>query len=88
MTDEIHIVSAIIHATPESMEFALEQARCLGARIHVTSPDGRVVITLEGDQRSAVMNSLDALRAVSGVIAVSLVYHQSEPLSDLEEPAV
>lgn len=77
--NEIHIVSAIVHAAPEYLENAVARASAHGARIHAQSPDGRFVITLESDNRPTILDTLDALRSVTGVIAVSLVYHHCEP---------
>lgn len=60
-----------------------------GVEVHAQGDVGQLVVTVEGASRKAVLNQIDAIEQLSGVIAVSLVFSHSAdlPTSAVENPA-
>ncbi|MBF0163746.1 MAG: chaperone NapD [Magnetococcales bacterium] len=53
-----------------------------GAAIHATSEQGKMVITLEGDTTSILVEQFDTIRTLDGVLSADLIYQHSEESSD------
>lgn len=85
MTTLWHIASVVVQHRPQA---AAEIDCAVGKLEHceVTASDAthRVVVT-EGDSEPALLQRLDALRDIDGVLAVSLIYHHAEPHDALME---
>ena len=47
-----------------------------GAEIHATSPEGKIVFTLEGPTQQSIGKKIDILKYHKGLSALSPVYHQ------------
>ena len=85
---EIHIASCVAYARPEAVEGVARAIRAT-ALAEVPRQDnerGRLVILIERASSGAVLDVIDAVRALDGVLAVHLAYQHSENASDLEEP--
>lgn len=52
-------------------------AEMTGLEVHIVSPDGRIVVTVEGEGRKSVADALFSLNAVRDVLSASLVYEHS-----------
>ncbi|TCI11335.1 nitrate reductase formation protein NapD [Dyella soli] len=48
--------------------------------------EGRCVIVCETDDQRALLDHIDALQALHGVVNVSLIYHHVESRAELDEP--
>ncbi|MGN6224905.1 chaperone NapD [Pseudoxanthomonas sp.] len=82
--DELHIASFVIQHRREAMP-ALAAAIGGHADLELAIPgDTRSVVLCESADRYAVMDHVDQLRAVPGVLNVLLVYHHAEPRDALE----
>ena len=55
-----------------------------GALVHATSPDGKLVVTLEAPSSRGVLTRLEQLRDMAGVLSASLVYEHTEPSGQWE----
>jgi len=86
MSREVHIAGIVVHAAPEAGN-AIQAAVSLipHAQVHATAADGRMVVTLETGGTRETLDQMDAIRAMSGVLAVSLVYQHAEPAAALDE---
>ena len=85
---EIHIASWVAFARPEAVEGVVRAIRAT-ALAEVPRQDnerGRLVLLIERPTSGAVLDVIDAVRALDGVLAVHLAYQHSENASDLEEP--
>ncbi|EKV29472.1 hypothetical protein C882_0294 [Caenispirillum salinarum AK4] len=85
MKDCVHISSAIIHAQPHTADAVCERiTRTMpGVEIPVAE-GGKLVATLETETEHAIVERLDAIALMDGVMSVSLIYHHFEPLDALE----
>lgn len=72
----MNICSAIVFAAPEHLrDLAGALASHDGVEVHHTSPDGRLIITLEDTPNTTAIDALRHIATLHGVIATSLVYH-------------
>ncbi|PIQ37860.1 MAG: nitrate reductase formation protein NapD [Lysobacterales bacterium CG17_big_fil_post_rev_8_21_14_2_50_64_11] len=83
MTEILHIASFIVrHREPGASALddfltGAPQMQC------VARADGRSIVLCEGESETELMQAIDALQALQGVLGVSLVYHHAEPRDEL-----
>ncbi len=83
MSQEYHVTSLVVHATPKVVSEVETQIRALeGAEIHAVTYEGKFVITLEGDTQRSILDNVEAINALEGVLNSSLIYHQVEPIAE------
>lgn len=81
MSQEYHVTSLVVHATPKALQQVEANILALmGADIHAITPEGKLVITLEGSSQRVILDNIEAINALSGVLSASLIYHQVDPL--------
>jgi len=83
---DVHIASFVVQHRIEAAEaidarIAASDELDLGARA-----DTRSVVLCECADQYAVLDHVDALRALPGVLNVALVYHHAEPREALDAP--
>ena len=81
---ELHIASCVGFCTPEALEGVVRAIRATGiAEVPRHDPGGRLVLLMEGPSSRHVLDAIDAVRALPGVLAVHLAYQhvESEPES-------
>lgn len=84
--DEAHITSLIVHAKPENVSrIALDIDAMPHAEVHVTSPEGKLVISLETDTLYQVTEAIDAIAKLSGVLSSTMVCHHVEDPETLDD---
>lgn len=83
---ELHIAGVLVHLQPAALD-ALQRAVSAidGAEVYQHSPEGRAVLVLEAPSAGALLDTLDTIRGLPGVLNVSLAYQHAEPLSAMEE---
>jgi nitrate reductase NapD len=84
--DELHIAGCVAYVKPEAGP-AITRAIHASRLAEVARDDGKghLVVVIEGASAGKVMDVIDAIRALDGVLAVHLAYQHAEPASDLEE---
>lgn len=89
MDETVHISSLIVQIQPRNID-AL-QAQCLEyasveARVEIAAADpaGKVVVLLETPSRRHIVDFIDWLQLLEGVLSVSMVYHHAESIAELE----
>jgi periplasmic nitrate reductase NapD len=85
MNNEWHIASFIVMARPERVVDIMDFIVKLPQTELAAQEGGRLVLVMEGERRAAIMDRIDALRDVDGVVTVNLVYHHAEDRESLEE---
>jgi nitrate reductase NapD len=83
---EVHIASCVVYARPEAAEriaSSIRDARL--AEVHAADHRGRIVIVLEGPGDASIVDAMEAIRLLPGVLAVHLVYQHCEEEETLQE---
>jgi nitrate reductase NapD len=83
---EAHIAGIVVHASQSNLE-KIKQAISLlpGSEIHVTSPEGKIIVTLEARRSVDIVDQLNAIHALPGVYSASLVYQHHEDIETLDQ---
>lgn len=85
MTEELHVSSLVVQARPEAVDdIARAIERIPGAEIHHRVGGIKLIVTLETAHTGEIMQHLDAINALSGVLSAALVYHHWEPVGEAE----
>lgn len=75
----MHIAGVLVQTRPECVARVSTQLAAIeGLELHATNPDGRLIVTLEGDDRGDVADALGRVHAADHVLSACLVYEQSE----------
>jgi periplasmic nitrate reductase NapD len=83
------ISSAVLYIAPARLDEACEALRQMpGVEIHAQTTEGKVVVTLEGDDTNSAADSYVALHGIAGVASVAMIYQYSGNESDNEEGMV
>jgi nitrate reductase NapD len=84
--NEVHIASFVAFALPEAAD-GVERAIASSGIAEVARRDGRgrLVVLVEASSAARVLDAMDAIRALDGVLAVHLAYQHAEPESDMQE---
>lgn len=78
MSDLVHIASFVVHHLPEAgVRIDAELATLPGAELALRE-GGRSVVLCEGDDDSGLLDRVQALDRLSGVLSVCLVHHHAE----------
>ncbi len=82
---EYHICGLLLMARPEHAGAVAQAAEALpGVEVH-GNDGGRMVVTVEGSAYCDCADRMNELAVLSGVASSSLVYHQVDKESQLEE---
>jgi nitrate reductase NapD len=78
---ELHVSSCVVHARPERLDHVRRDLAALpGVDVHGTSAIGKIVVTLETTDEQGIVDRLDVMRDLPGVLSTVLVFHRVEPL--------
>jgi nitrate reductase NapD len=84
---ELHIASCVAYTRPEAVDSVIRTITATRiAEVPRHDPAGRIVILIERSSSREVVDVIDAVRALDGVIAVHLAYQHAESEADLQEP--
>ena len=80
-TEELHISSLIVHIRPEKLqEIEISINLLAGAELITMSPIGKAVVVLEAPNQRVIMEVIDKINTLDGVINTGLVYHEFEKI--------
>ncbi len=86
MEQEVHIAGIVVYSLPARLDATKSSIVSIpAAEIHAVSADGKLIVTLEADSTRRILDFMDAIRALPGVVDVALVYQHAEPLTALEQ---
>lgn len=86
--DELHIASLLVHHQAEATH-AIQQLVDTSDGLEIAMADhNRSVLLQESADTRGLMDSVDRLRDLPGVVSVNLVYHHVESRADLEQPHI
>lgn len=84
MSDELHIISLIVHSMPSSIATVSASITALpDARIHGSDANGKLVVTLEALSSAEILHQVATIQRTDGVINVAMVYQHVESLDSL-----
>jgi len=74
---EYHVASLVAYCILAQLDEVKEAISAVDdTEIHVTSPEGKIVFTIEGTSHKDIGKKMDLLRVHPGIINLSPVYHQ------------
>jgi nitrate reductase NapD len=80
---ECHISSLVVHTRPDRVQGVVESiGRIQGADIHGGQDTGKLIVTLETETESQVVERVNAIQLLDGVLAATLVFHHFEPAQE------
>jgi nitrate reductase NapD len=80
-TEELHVSSLIVHIKPEKLQEIETSINLLdGAELITMSPIGKAVVVLEAPNQRVIMEVIDTINELDGVLSTGLVYHEFEKL--------
>ena len=83
---ELHIASCVASARPDAVEGVARAIAATGlAEVPRHDANGRLVILIEAATSARVLDAIDAIRALDGVLAVHLAYQHAEEESEMNE---
>ena len=83
MPEEIHISSLVVHSRPsQATAVAARLREMTGVEVRGGVEAGKLVVTLETANESEVVERLNAIQVLDGVLAATLVFHHFEPLQE------
>ncbi|QYJ80671.1 chaperone NapD [Shewanella acanthi] len=86
MSQEYHVTSLVVHAAPHALQQVEASISALnGCDIHAITPEGKLVVTLEGNSQKTILDNVEAINALTGVLSASLIYHQVDSLEQESE---
>jgi len=85
MTESFHIASLIVQARPERLAAVAAAIEALPGDVAGSDPAGKLVVVLEAPTERTVVDRIDAIQKLEGVLNALLVYQHAEPARSLQE---
>jgi len=77
--EELHVSSLIVHVNIKKAERIETSINLLeGAEVITISPEGKAIVVLEAANQRMIMEVIDSINEIDGVINTGLVYHEFE----------
>ena len=77
MDDTVHIASLLVHCRPELLPALLANLQCLpDVELYQHSPEGKLVVVLETGHEQQILERIEQLQQLPGVLNVALIYHE------------
>lgn len=75
----VNISSAIVIPHPDHIQAVVERLKQIdGVEVAAVSPEGKIIITLEGEGDRETVATYETVSLLDGVMSASMVYHQKE----------
>jgi nitrate reductase NapD len=76
---EHHISSLVVHALPGMLDQVSAALTGLeGVEIHARDPNGKLILTLETADDATIVERLNDIHGIRGVLSAALVFHHFE----------
>lgn len=86
VVEDVHIASFVVQHRAEAADAMAAHIAASDDMELALRGEFRSVVLCECDNQYAVLDRVEALRALPGVLNVSLVYHHAEPGESLDAP--
>lgn len=88
MSEELHVSSIVVQARADAIDDIASSIACMpGAEIHQRIAGTKLIVTLETAGTGEIMECMERIDDLPGVITAALVYHHWEPVSEAESEA-
>jgi periplasmic nitrate reductase NapD len=88
MADECHISSLIVHARPElAAAIGARIGRLSGVDVQPCDVAGKLIVVLETSTTAEIVERLNTIHDLPGVISAALIYHHWERAGGAEADA-
>ncbi|HEB56057.1 MAG TPA: glutamate synthase [Gammaproteobacteria bacterium] len=85
----MNISGVLVYARPEQVEAVTTQlVKIPGVEVHASSPQGRLVLTIEAAHAGQMADTLVACQNVANVLSAAMIYHHDEELDEDETVSV
>ena len=83
----MNICSMVVHTRPEQVKAVSSRlAQMDGIEVHGETEEGKIIVTVERDERSLQSETMMQMQDVDGVLTTALVYeYHEEPEAALKE---
>ncbi|MCY1423326.1 assembly protein for periplasmic nitrate reductase [compost metagenome] len=77
MNDTLHIASLVVLTRPEHLA-TVKANLCLldGLELHQQSPAGKLVVVLEASHENQILERIEQINNLPGVLNAALIYHE------------
>jgi nitrate reductase NapD len=83
---DVHIAGVLVQCRPlQLLQVQRAVAAIEGADVDRTGADGKLVVVIEAASSRAVLDAVDGMRALPGVLDVALVYQHAEPAAAMNQ---
>jgi len=83
--DEFHVSSLVVHCRRKNAAAVATALRAMdGMEVHGGVPEGKLIVTLETATEGEIVDLLNQVQALGGVLAATLVFHQCEQIHPSE----
>lgn len=80
-----HIASVLVQGWPDKIPaIETELTRLVGVESHGFSENGKLILTLEAEDDSDLVELMNRVETADGVVTASLVYHHAEEMDDAQ----
>lgn len=77
MDNTLHIASLLVHCRPEFLDAVKANLTLLaGLELHQESPAGKIVVVLEAEHESRILDTINHIQQLPGVLNAALIYHE------------
>lgn len=77
MPESIQIASLIVHTRPELLDAVKANLmRLPNLEVHQQSAQGKLVVVLEAEHEASILDNLNAIQSLPGVLNAVLIYHE------------
>ena len=83
---DLHIASCVARVRLEAMVSAIARIEAvIGCAVSARDAIGKVVLVIEGASTGALLDQMDQIRSIPGVLNVEMVYQHAEDESVMKE---
>lgn len=80
---DFNICGVLVHARATSLNHV---EACLnnmqGVEVHTITDDGRLIVTVESEDRRYVADTISGLHTIDGVLSAAMVYQYSDEINE------
>lgn len=81
----MNIAGVVVDALPQQNRLVEQQLLALrGVEVHAISEKGRMVVTVEGENRECVADVVTEMHNLKGVLSAAMVYHNFEQVCEAQ----